>query len=276
MSRKHLRTVLMTTVIGWRGIAVAAVACTSGDSGAETESPVPSATTPTSSRATSATEPASGDMLPAKVLDLSNWKLTLPSGPPEDATEIEQPKLATFKNTYFHVDAQDDGVVFTAPAGGSTTSGSEYPRSELREMTHDGRSEASWSNRSGKHVMKVTQAITAVPRAKPHVVAGQIHDAEDDVVMVRLEGKRLFVEADGDEVGTLDPNYVLGTKFTVTITATPKGIDTTYKGRTVSYDKVGSGFYFKAGCYTQSNSETGDAPDAAGTVVIYDLTVSHS
>ena len=75
-------------------------------------------------------------MLPAKVLDLANWKLTLPSG--------EQPELATFKNKFFHVDPKGDGVVFTAPAGGSTTSGSDYPRSELREMTDNGRNEASW------------------------------------------------------------------------------------------------------------------------------------
>jgi hypothetical protein len=275
MSRKHLRAALLTTVVCWLAIAVAAVACTGGGSDAETAPPTPSATTPTPS-ATSSTEPASEDMLPAKVLDLANWKLTLPSGPADDATEIEQPELATFKNKFFQVDPKGDGVVFTAPAGGSTTSGSDYPRSELREMTDNGRNEASWSNHSGKHVMKVTQAITAVPKVKPHVVAGQIHDAEDDVVMVRLEGKRLFVEADGDEVGTLDTNYVRGTRFTVTITATPKGIDTTYEGHTVSYDKVGGGYYFKAGCYTQSNTGQGDAPDAAGTVVIYDLTVSHS
>ena len=39
---------------------------------------------------------------------------------------------------------------------------------------------------------------------------------------------------------------------------------------------AGDGWYFKAGTYTQSNVERGDAPDAAGQVVIYSLGVTHS
>jgi hypothetical protein len=34
---------------------------------------------------------------PAQVLNLANWKLTLPTGQPESPTEIKQPALATFK-----------------------------------------------------------------------------------------------------------------------------------------------------------------------------------
>ncbi len=44
-----------------------------------------------------------------------------------------------------------DGVQFRAPVDGVTTSGSSYPRSELREMTDSGSSEASWSSTSGTH-----------------------------------------------------------------------------------------------------------------------------
>lgn len=125
--------------------------------------------------------------------------------------------------------------------------------------------------------MTITQAITATPRAKPHVVAGQIHDAEDDILMVRLEGRRLFVESNGDDVGVLDPRYRLGTRFTVAIVATPSGVRVTYNtARTVDLPKVGRGWYFKAGCYPQSNPERGDSPDAFGEVVIYALTVSHT
>jgi poly(beta-D-mannuronate) lyase len=93
--------------------------------------------------------------------------------------------------------------------------------------------------------------------------------------MIRLEKSRLFVEADGDEVGVLNPAYSLGTKFTVRIRATPDGIRITYNGaKSVTYNKVGGGYYFKAGCYTQSNTDD-DAADAAGEVVIYDLKVEH-
>jgi len=224
-------------------------------------------------------DPGSSDGTPARVLNLTNWKLTLPIGSSaHSASEMKQPALGTYKNsTYFHVDATGKGVVFRANAGGATTSGSTYPRSELREMTDNGKKEAGWSSKSGTHVMTVTEAITAVPAVKPHVVAAQIHDSEDDVVMVRLEKNRLFLEADGDEVGVLDPAYVLGTRFTVELRATSAGIRVTYNGaKTVTYDKTGSGYYFKAGCYTQSNVDRGDKASAYGEVVIYGLTVKHT
>ena len=70
--------------------------------------------------------------------------------------------------------------------------------------------------------MTITEAITALPQGKPEVVAGQIHDDEDDVIMVRLNGTKLFVEAnDGKHVGVLDPADQLGNCFTVQIVASP-------------------------------------------------------
>ncbi len=94
--------------------------------------------------------------------------------------------------------------------------------------------------------------------------------------MVRLEKKRLFVEADGDDIGALDADYDLGTTFTIVMKATADGIEITYNGaKTVRYDKVGEGNYFKAGCYTQSNSDHDD-DDAFGEVVVYALDVEHS
>jgi hypothetical protein len=225
------------------------------------------------------TDPGSSDGTPARVIDLTNWKLTLPIGSSaHKATEVTQPSLGTYRNsTYFHLDSTGKGVVFRAHAGGATTSGSTYPRSELREMTDGGKKEAGWSSKSGTHVMTVSEAITAVPSVKPHVVAAQIHGGEDDVVMVRLEKNRLFVEADGDEVGVLDPAYVLGTRFTVELRATSAGIRVTYNGsKSVTYATSGSGYYFKAGCYTQSNVDKGDKASAYGEVVIYSLRVQHS
>jgi hypothetical protein len=213
--------------------------------------------------------------VPADLLDLSNWRLALPTGKSE-ADQIDQPELATFQDPEdFHLNKAKTGVVFRANAGGTTTSGSKYPRSELREMIDGGKKEAAWSNASGEHIMTITQAITALPPKKPQVVAGQIHDDEDDVVMIRLEKSRLFVEANGDEIGVLNPAYTLGQRFTVQVRANPDGIRITYDGKkTVTYDKVGKNYYFKAGCYTQSNTDD-DAPDAYGEVVIYALKVEH-
>ena len=216
--------------------------------------------------------------LPAQLVDLASWKLTLPTSASGSPTEVRQPQLGRFSAPgVFWLDGSRQGVVFRAAAGGVTTENSSYPRSELREMNADGSDEAAWSNAAGEHVMEVTQAITATPRAKPHVVAGQVHDAEDDVIMIRLEGSRLFVESDGDDVGVLDADYQLGTTFTVEIKAAPAGITVSYNGApVVTVNKVSEGLYFKAGCYTQSNPSKGDSPEAYGEVVIYGLTVRHS
>lgn len=217
---------------------------------------------------------------PSAVLNLANWKLTLPieTSHPGSPDEIKQPELASYSlNPYFMLNSARNGVVFRAHVGGATTSGSSYPRSELREMTNFGKQNASWSNSSGSHSMIARQAITHLPPVKPEVVAGQIHDALDDVVMIRLEGKRLFVEASGEEVGVLEANYALGTIFTVQIVAAEGSIKVFYNGDLrVNYNKSGSGFYFKAGCYTQSNPARGDSASEYGEVVIYYLNVSHS
>lgn len=215
---------------------------------------------------------------PAGVFNLTDWKLTLPTGDDDDEPEeVNQPKLATFQDPrYFHIDPVGGGVVFRAPVGGATTANSSYPRSELREMAEGGSEEASWSGKKGTHVMTITQAITALPKEKPEVVAGQIHDEEDDVVMLRLNGSKLFVESDSDSVGVLDPAYQLGTRFTVQFVVTPGLIRVTYNGtKTLGLERRGSGYYFKAGCYTQSN-EDDDGGNVYGEVVIYSLAVQHT
>lgn len=223
--------------------------------------------------------PAPTAGLPADLLDLTPWKLTLPvetshEGSPD---EIRQPELATFAiDPYFEMTAAQDGVVFRAPVEGATTSGSGYPRSELREMTADGSDEASWSTTSGTQTLEIREAITHLPQVKAHVVAGQIHDAEDDVIMIRLEGEHLFVEGGGDELATLDESYTLGTVFTVKMVAADGHIRVYYDDALkLDLARDASGCYFKAGAYTQSNLEKGDVAGAYGEVVIHDLRLSH-
>lgn len=219
---------------------------------------------------------------PAQVLDLASWKQTLPTGSSKKPTEIKQGELATFSDkACFHVNEASNGVVFRAPVNGVTTSGSGYPRSELREMKSGGKELASWSTASGTHTMIIDQAITAVPEEKKHVVAGQIHDADDDVIVVRLEYPKLFVDIGGKEGPTLDPNYALGERFTVKFVAEGGKIKIYYNGGTnpvYTMDKKTSGCYFKAGAYTQSNcsKESECSSGNYGEVVIYDLDVSHS
>jgi hypothetical protein len=217
--------------------------------------------------------------LPSGRLNLANWKLTLPidtahAGSPD---EILQPELTGFQDAnYFHCNLTGTGVVLQAFCGGATTSGSGYPRSELREMVNNGTGTASWSTTSGTHTMEITQAITHLPEVKPHVVAGQIHDANDDVIVFRLEGTKLFIDQNGVNGPVVTPNYRLGDLFTVKFVARNGGVGCYYNGQYIyTYNVSASGCYFKAGCYTQSNTSKGDAATAYGEVIIYGLSVTH-
>ncbi|MEQ8790519.1 MAG: polysaccharide lyase family 7 protein [Pirellulaceae bacterium] len=222
----------------------------------------------------------SGAEPPAKSLDLSRWMLTLPvdterAGTPD---EVKQPELASFVDPRcFFVNAEADGVVFRAPCGGSTTKNSKYPRCELREMTDRGETRAAWDTAGrAMHTMTMRVAVTKTPPVKKHVVCAQIHDADDDLMMVRLEGTKLFIERNDVGDVMLDPEYKLGTPFDLKIQAGERRVQVWHNGELAMNWKVSrQGCYFKAGCYTQSNPSKGDAADAYGETVLYRLQVEH-
>ena len=220
------------------------------------------------------------ERLPSEIIDLTNWKQTLPIGREKHPTEIKQPELKKFLlKPWFFTDG--DAVVFRAAVNGVTTGGSSYPRSELREMTNEGRDMAAWSSISGRHTMEIEQAITHLPKKKQHIVAGQIHGAKDDVFAIRLEGKKLHIDQDGDNVFELDKNYELGRKFNIKFVIEDGIIQVYYNGKLVyrSDEMKFSGAYFKAGAYPQSNDSKEDLQDRNqdnyGEVKIFKLYVTH-
>ncbi|MBZ6191911.1 polysaccharide lyase family 7 protein [Streptomyces olivaceus] len=217
---------------------------------------------------------------PADVLDLTDWYIGLPVGDEESPTNVYQPDLATYANDPWFTTADDcEAVRFRAPVDGVTTSGSEYPRSELREMTDSGKTKASWSSTSGTHTMVVDQAVTDVPEKTPDVVAGQIHDASDDVSVFRLEGRKLYV-TDGDEKHKLVvDDYEPGTRFRAKFVVGDGKVKAYYNGELqTTLSRKFSGAYFKAGAYTQANCGNSDPCDGDnyGQVKIYGLDVTHS
>jgi hypothetical protein len=295
-----LLAVVSATVTGWTGASVLAQPSTHHAATASTASPADhnpfrslvrggylpgSATRASSGRATAEDaapdRPAPGTATrPSELLDLRNWYLTLPTGSAGDPDTVRQPELASYSSPFFRVDEQRDGVVFTANAGGATTKNSSYPRSELREMTGD--KLASWSNRTGTHTLAVRQAVTQLPTAKPELVTAQIHDAESDVMEIRLEGKRLIAQygggdGDGKKELVVDPDYALGKRYDLRIVATAGHIHVWYDDKHVGdIAQSGSGWYFKTGSYLQSNTAKGDTANAVGKVVVYALSVSHT
>ena len=218
---------------------------------------------------------------PSQILDLHNWKLTVPIGDSEKPTEIRQPELNTYVlDPWFVLTPDTQAVRFRSPVSAVTTKGSNYPRSELREMVNNGRTNASWSSTIGRHMMTVDQAITAVPKTKQHVVAGQIHDADDDIIVIRLENPNLYINVDGKNVYTLDSNYTLGKRFQFAFDVQGGKTNVYYNNSqkpVYTLTQTYHGAYFKAGVYTQSNCSKEKSTDCHennfGEVIIYNLEV---
>jgi hypothetical protein len=216
---------------------------------------------------------------PGVVLNLSDWKLQLPveAGQSGQIEEVRWPALRSYSSWYFQVNAADDGVVFRAMAGGKTTPGAMFARSELRQMMDGGTRQAAWSSAGSTWTMAIREAITRLPPGRRAIVAGQIHGIGSHyVALVRLDDHRLWVKTEAGSEGTLDVNYKLGTIFTVRFVASGDLISIYYNDvLKVELHEQCTGCYFKAGAYLQSNTKW-DAPNAYGEVVIYGLTVNRS
>ncbi len=222
-----------------------------------------------------------------QIINSKNWKLTLPLS---SATEIKQPALATYSSEWMHLNDAGDGMIFKAPTDGGTTSNSNNPRSELREMTADGKEKAAWSTTVGVHSMEIEQSVDVLQLgSKPHVVVGQIHDADDDVTVFRMEGNttgsrdiaKLWITKGDTTHGFLVTDaYRIGTKFRVGFQVKNGIISYTFNGRPVNFTltKNTTGCYFKAGSYNQSGGNVtlmADGKSDYAQVTIYNIQVCH-
>ncbi len=213
---------------------------------------------------------------PAVVFDLGPWKLTVPynterKGNPD---EIVQPELNGFDDkTCFYLSETSDSIIFKAACDGVGTTNSKYPRSELREMKPGGKDEASWSTDDiNLHVLEAEIAIINTPTVRPHVVCAQIHDEDDDIIMIRLEADELFVERGNLEEVVLDSAYQLGDTFRLRIEAGEGRIKIWYNNEEMMDWQVSKkGCYFKIGCYTQSNLEKEKQGGSFGSVKVSQL-----
>lgn len=219
---------------------------------------------------------ASGRCVPGDIIDLRNWKLTLPVN---NAQEVKPPALKSYESGYFNHPPTCTSVVFKTPVGGATTPGSSYPRTELREMASNGTKLASWSGTSGTHEMAWRVAVESFPPAKPQVVVGQVHDADDDVVQVLYDGKAGAITYRwlGETTGELVSGYQLGMYVDLKIVVSGGTFNLYANGALkASRSRPSSGMYFKAGSYPQSNPSKGDDPNAYSQVRISKLAVKHA
>lgn len=176
--------------------------------------------------------------------------------------EVSQANLNSgYKSEFF--EAQPTRLLFTVPPNGSHTPNSLNPRSELRQILPNN-VPAAWTAVDGKHTMTVVHSVDNVTSvAIPSVIVAQIHSASAYVVIVKLVGSVMHVSVNGNNIGVVNSDYKIGTRFTtkivsdsgtVTITHSPVGGVPVSVSASIANDV---GLYFKAGCYAQTTGGTG-------------------
>ncbi|MCW2900918.1 MAG: hypothetical protein JWO67_3183 [Streptosporangiaceae bacterium] len=158
---------------------------------------------------------------------------------------------------------------FRIGVGDGTTSGSSYPRSELREMQTDGVTHAAWDPTTGTHYMKWRFRVTHVAATKPWVCVGQIHDASSDACRLQTEGGgtgstglqlrfRHTPPGGSETTYTVMSAYELNQWVSAELRVVNGQLSLILDGNTVKsgLSASGSAYYFKAGCYAQSNTST--------------------
>eukprot|EP00611_Tribonema_gayanum_P019013 TRINITY_DN3239_c0_g1_i4.p1 TRINITY_DN3239_c0_g1~~TRINITY_DN3239_c0_g1_i4.p1 ORF type:complete len:345 (+),score=96.26 TRINITY_DN3239_c0_g1_i4:175-1209(+) len=231
---------------------------------------------------------------PAQNFDMSHWKLTLPvdrnGGVTGEAMEMSSSQLATmpgYSAKWFKT-ASNGGLSMEAAINGATTSGSSYPRSELREQMVTGSDSANWYA-SGNAVLEAQLTINNVPSTTGKIVVGQIHGV-DAAPLVKLRyvwtasgGGKLDALVKATPSSTTDVSYRLSSnlplkeRFEYRISVS-RGVMTMSVNKeppmqhVISSQWASVGLYFKAGVYVQAD---GTSSTDISRVTFYRLAASH-
>jgi pectate lyase len=164
---------------------------------------------------------------------------------------------------FYELNSDGTAVRMSTPLNGGTTSANtQYPRVEYRELQAGGAGDSStpkaaWNGNTGVHYMKGRTRVLKMPPNKPQLVIAQVHDADDDTAMIRLSSKTNVEFKLGDTVVT-SRAHVMGTWYDWMIRVENGDIswywgDLSTPVATRVDGHTGSGYYFKFGCYAQSN-----------------------
>jgi hypothetical protein len=126
---------------------------------------------------------------PGTNFNLTDWAIQFPipnpasnTGDTGNSVDEEANWWLVDGNTYapYFTTAADGGMALWDPESGSTTSGSSYPRTELREVNAQDQ-DASWPW-TGTNTLTVTESVNFGTVPSTHVCIIQSHVAEDDPV----------------------------------------------------------------------------------------------
>ncbi|ALK34842.1 polysaccharide lyase family 7 protein [Burkholderia plantarii] len=216
---------------------------------------------------------------PGSNFNLKPWTLQLPIGASGSVTQVNGDSLAAgYTNQYyFHTDKSDGAMVMMDPTRGWTTSGSQHPRTELREN-------AIWPT-SGANRLDATLIVVQVPKT---TTIGQIFQGNGPSkplceLQVTSGGNVQLLLEDTNQGGASHTypiaGVTIGKSFTyeLSLSGTTIGVKVngTSKSFTMDSSFDGESFYFKAGNYDQS-ATSGTPLTTPGTVVkFYALTLTH-
>ena len=231
---------------------------------------------------------------PANFFDLSHWKLQLPidtngvlSRTNLSVQEILTPQLlAGYSSDYFY-SGPDGAMTFWAPVTGATTSGTSYPRSELREMLNTNDTGVDWMGQ-GIHTLNAQCQVLQVPTSG-QVCIGQIKAFTGNtfplVFMLYNNGMvqgRIKTDSYNDasdftfnyaNVGLSNSILYQVQMLNGLITIAVNGLTNTLNVFLADPRWATNTFYFKAGDYCQDNAGT----DSEGARVAFSvLNVTHT
>jgi len=204
---------------------------------------------------------------PGQNFDLSGFKLQTPIASGDGILEISSSALATYTSTYFYTHSSIGTMVFYVKDNGATTSGSSYPRCELRKTSE-------WKmSSSTPHTLSATLAVTDQGAGK--LIVGQIHGHSTG-----SEALKIWWDSGSIKVGykttigasevktTLKSGVAVGKKFSYKIassgykTVVTVTIDGTSYTKTINYSSSSwsnESVYFKAGNYLQDGDSSGNS-----------------
>jgi len=231
---------------------------------------------------------------PGSNFDLNNWYIQFPTsngiltcsaGSVDSATTTQL--IDGYTNAPYFYTGTDGSMVFWAPINGATTSGTTFPRSELRELIATNNTGVNWIP-YGTHILNAQCKVLQVPPSTEEVIIGQIHAESGDglptVKVIYDSGKvhatiKTNSTDDGSDYDLPSVNSGLSNSITYQIEMVNGLVSVVINGTTNSYNIFQSDptytnetQYFKAGDYCQANSCSNPSNAEGAMVAFYALT----
>lgn len=194
--------------------------------------------------------------------------------------ECEQIEAGLEEPPFFTGTSDYTRCSFYTQVNAATTSGSSYPRSELREVEPGGSVNMFWDpHDGGTHWIRGRSAYTHLMAVKPTLITSQLHSSDDDVIQVATQKQStgqlvLLLRINGTSVGipTFEDPYTPGPEFDWMHEILPPLNGQValcriyyqslfvphYTMPVTDMPVTAPGYYFKAGNYLNSNTSTED------------------